>query len=153
MHKSKSSIHPDTPLIVLRSIFQRYDTDSDGELNQSEFGHALEDLGINDAMEQNALFALADSNNSKTVSLDDFIKLIKSNGFELILSSPQDYEFVIETFKTFQQYDENGDGQSMYTAKQKHLHIHHNYVNYMFSIFIAHLLYLYIYIYIHSHLE
>ena len=116
MHTSHSSIHPETPNIVLKSIFQRYDADNDGELNEQEFCNALQDLGINDDMEQCALFALADVNNSKTVNFNDFVKLVKSNDFELILSSPADYEFVIETCKTFQQYDENGDGQSMYIS-------------------------------------
>eukprot|EP01083_Nonionella_stella_P060813 158603_1 len=111
MHASKSSIHPDTPILVLKSIFQRYDADRDGYLNETEFGNALDDLGIDDESEQCALFALADSNNSKSVQLEDFIKLIKSNDFEMILSNRQDYEFVIQTYHAFQQYDENGDGQ------------------------------------------
>lgn len=115
MHQSHSSIHPETPNIVLKSIFQQYDADNDGELNVEEFCNALQDLGIDDDTECNALFALADSNNSKTMSFNDFIKLIKSNGFELLLSSRPDYEFVIETYKTFQIYDENNDGESMYS--------------------------------------
>eukprot|EP01083_Nonionella_stella_P182333 655774_1 len=126
MHASKSSIHPDTPILVLKSIFQRYDADHDGHLNETEFGNALDDLGIDDESEQCALFALADSNNSKSVQLEDFIKLIKSNDFEMILSNRQDYEFVIQTYHAFQQYDENGDGQSMYSFSM-HLAVKSNF--------------------------
>eukprot|EP01083_Nonionella_stella_P093733 262790_1 len=111
MHASKSSINPSAPIIVLKSIFKKYDTDRDGLLNSDEFGNALEDLGIVDETEQRALFALADSNNRKKIHLNDLIKLIKSNEFELILSSRQDYEFVIETYKAFQSYDQNDNGQ------------------------------------------
>jgi len=111
MHASRTSIHCATPLVVLKSVFARYDEDEDDELNSDEFEHALKDLGVDDEMEQRALFALADSDNSKTVSFQDFLNLVQSNGFELLLSSRQDYEFVIETYQNFQQYDENGDGE------------------------------------------
>ena len=113
MHTSKSSLHPSTPEIVLKSIFQRYDEDNDGYLNLKEFSDALDDLGIIDEVEQNALFCLADANNAKCVQFEDFLKLIKSNDFELILSSREDYEFVIETYKVFQQCNNNGDGQGI----------------------------------------
>jgi len=109
-------------LIVLRSIFQRYDTDHDGQLNEEEFGRTLDDLGVQDTVEHNALFALADSNNSKTVSFDDFLHLVQSNGFARILSSPKDYEFVITTYQTFQQYDQNGDGQITWDRFYWYLH-------------------------------
>eukprot|EP01084_Bolivina_argentea_P287526 493381_1 len=105
MHKSQSGIHRDTPEIVLKSIFRRYDIDGNGYLDRLEFTNALEDLGIIESMEQDALFALADTNNKKCINYTDFFKLIKSNDFESILSSHTDYEFIIETYIAFQQYD------------------------------------------------
>ncbi len=39
-----------------------------GKLDRNAFSHVLEDLGIEDEIEQHALFALADTNNSKTLA-------------------------------------------------------------------------------------
>ncbi len=65
-----------------------------------------------DEYEQKALFALADADNSKTIEYDEFLKLIKGKGFEYLLSNRDDYLFVIETYRTFGEYDHDGDGES-----------------------------------------
>lgn len=77
----------------------------------------MEDLGITDEDEQEALFALTDHDNSKTIDIDEFLKLIKGKGFEHLLSDRDDYVFVIDTFKSFKEYDRDGDGEStVYTS-------------------------------------
>ena len=111
MHASRSSINRETPELVIKSIFCRYDDDGNGHLDSEEFANAMDDLGIIDPYEQQALFALADADNSKTIEYEEFLSLIKGHDFEYLLSSREDYLFVIETYKTFQEYDQDGDGE------------------------------------------
>jgi len=124
MHTSKSSINPETPELVIKSIFRRYDEDGNGHLDFSEFTNALDDLGIIDEYEQKALFALADADNSKTIEYDEFLTLIKGHDFEYLLSNREDYVFVIETFKTFQEYDQDADGEISWDEFYRYLSGH-----------------------------
>ncbi len=111
MHTSKTAISKTTPEIVLKSVFNRYDTNHRGYLDLEAWSHVLEDLGIIDEIEQQALFALADVTNKKTIHFKEFLNLIQSNDFEHILSNQEDYLFIIETYKTFLEYDTDGDGE------------------------------------------
>ena len=110
MHAARSSINRQTPEIVVKSIFKRYDEDHNGHLDLLEFSHACDDLGIVDTYEQRALFALADADNSQTIEYDEFLNLIQGHDFEYLLANREDYLFVIETFKTFEDYDQDKDG-------------------------------------------
>eukprot|EP01084_Bolivina_argentea_P087687 158361_1 len=110
MHASHTAISKMTPEIVLRSVFNRYDIHVTGHLELDAFSLMLEDLGISCAHEQQALFALGDSSNKRTIHFTDFLNLIKSNDFEHILSNQEDYLFVIKTYESFREYDVNRDG-------------------------------------------
>lgn len=112
MHLNRTRISPHTPEIVLSSVFKKYDVDNSGALDEYEFANVLEELGVIDSVEQSALFALADSDNNKEIDWDEFLKLIRSHDFEHLINSSDDYQFIIDTYKAFQQYDEDGDGES-----------------------------------------
>ena len=113
MHNSQWGLHPETPDVVLTSIFKKYDTDGNSGLDPSEFSRALSDLGVIDKHEQSALFHLADMDNGGNVDAEEFIKLIKSHEFDSILSDHDALEFVYQTYQQFKKYDADGDGQGM----------------------------------------
>ena len=113
MHNSQYVLHSDTPDMVLKSVFKKYDTDGNGDLDPEEFARALSDLGVIDETEQETLFALADGDNGGTVGAAEFIKLVKSHEFDTILSSHEELEFVYQTYKKFQEFDYDGNGESL----------------------------------------
>eukprot|EP01083_Nonionella_stella_P009837 28156_1 len=132
MHASQTAISKSTPEIVLKSVFNRYDIHGTGHLEFDAFALVLEDLGIVGAIEQQALFALADSSNKRTLHFTEFLNLIKSNDFEHILSNQEDYLFVIETYESFLEYDVDRDGQITWNEFYFYLHKHgysHEYIS------------------------
>ena len=117
MHAAKYTLHPDTPELVLSSIFKKYDEDNSGELDFEEFSQALDNLGIIDEHAQRALFHLADADNGGTISIDEFIELVKGHEFDEILGNNDKLEFVYQTYRTFQEYDDDGSGDSFVLYK------------------------------------
>ena len=113
MHNSQYTLHSKTPDMVLQSVFKRYDTDGNGDLDIQEFSRALSDLGVIDEHEQKAIFVLADADNGGTVGTAEFIKLVKSHEFDSILSSHEELEFIYQTYKRFQEFDADGNGESL----------------------------------------
>ena len=111
MHHSQHTLHPDTPDLVLSSIFKKYDTNSNGELDLDEFSNALYDLGISDENTQKALFHLTDTDNGGTIGIDEFIQLVKANEFDTILADHKQIEFVYETYLHFQSIDADKNGE------------------------------------------
>ena len=122
MHNSQYVLHADTPEMVLKSVFTKYDTDGNGDLDIQEFSRALSDLGVIDEQEQHVLFHLADADNGGSVSSNEFIKLVKQNEFDHILGSHEELEFIYQTHKTFQQYDADGNGESLVHINHKQYH-------------------------------
>eukprot|EP00484_Ammonia_sp_Unknown_P018332 CAMPEP_0197035580 /NCGR_PEP_ID=MMETSP1384-20130603/13333_1 /TAXON_ID=29189 /ORGANISM="Ammonia sp." /LENGTH=491 /DNA_ID=CAMNT_0042465659 /DNA_START=64 /DNA_END=1539 /DNA_ORIENTATION=- len=110
MHQSQYTLHPETPELVLRSVFLKYDKDGSKQLNEKEFSFALSDLGIIDQHEQLAIFHLADADNGGTVDIQEFITLIKGHELDVILSNHDSLEFIYQTFNEFQKYDADGNG-------------------------------------------
>ena len=99
--------------MVLQSVFKKYDTDGNGDLDLQEFSRALSDLGVIDETEQKAIFVLADADNGGTVGTAEFIKLVKSHEFDSILSSHEELQFIYQTYKRFQEFDADGNGESL----------------------------------------
>merc|ERR1712062_665445 len=111
MHHSQNALHPDTPVIVLSSIFKKYDANSNGDLDFDEFCQALSDLGVNDETTQKALFHLTDADNGGTIGIDEFIQLVKANEFESIISDQKQLEFIYQTHLHFQSIDADKNGE------------------------------------------
>ena len=53
-------------------IFRRADSDASGELDASEFGEVLRELGVDDAEEREAMFREMDTDGGGTVSWEEF---------------------------------------------------------------------------------
>ena len=53
-------------------IFRRADSDASGELNASEFGEVLREVGVDDAAEREAMFREMDTDGGGTVSWEEF---------------------------------------------------------------------------------
>eukprot|EP01084_Bolivina_argentea_P073740 133805_1 len=134
MHSSRTAISSSAPEIVLKSVFKKYDVHGSGKLDRNAFSHVLDDLGIEDEIEQHALFALADTNNTKTLTFREFLNLIQSNDFEGILSNQDDYIFVIETYQNFLEFDADDSGEiswnEFYFYLTKHGYSHEYISNY-----------------------
>jgi hypothetical protein len=53
-------------------IFRRADADASGELDASEFGEVLRELGVDDAEERETMFREMDADGGGTVSWEEF---------------------------------------------------------------------------------
>ena len=64
----------DTPISAedAAGIFRRADADASGELDASEFGEVLRELGVDDAEEREAMFREMDADGGGTVSWEEF---------------------------------------------------------------------------------
>ena len=108
---ARPQISPKTPDKVLKSLFDSYDSNNDGKLTLKEFDNLLGECGIKDEDEKMAITKLADSDNNHAIDYHEFHTLIKVDGLEQILDNEEDFDFLLVCYKTFKEYDTNGDGE------------------------------------------
>ena len=107
---ARPQIAPKTPDKVLESLFQSYDSNKDGKLTLRQFDDLLGECGVKDEEEKAAITKLADSDNNHQIDFDEFRTLVKVDGLEQILDNQDDFDFLLTCYKTFKEYDLDGDG-------------------------------------------
>lgn len=112
---------PVTPKIVLQSIFSSFDKNNDKKLSTKEFYELLDGMGINDTDHKLAFTKLADLDNDNLIDFQEFCNLIQVEGLEEILSDKANFEFLLQCYKTFNEYDTDGDGEVSWTEFWTHL--------------------------------
>ena len=135
-HLGQSRIHQKTPSIVLQSVFLRYDEDNSGTIDEKEFENMMSDMHINDKDDVSMLFKLADKDNDKSITFDEFRFMIKANNLETLLNKKDDFLFIQDAYEAFRKYDYDGDGEiswnEFYNYLIKHGHTHHEISSYWY---------------------
>ncbi|XP_078352055.1 neo-calmodulin-like [Oculina patagonica] len=106
----KSYFNADVPEIVVKSLFQKYDTDGSGRLAKKEVLILLkDDLGMKDDQAQ-ACYMLVDKDGGGDLSFDEFIGWLRSEqGFKNIDNSSR-YYYIQKAIAEFKKYDKDGNG-------------------------------------------
>lgn len=108
MQAGRSFFDKDTPTVVIRSLFSKYDTDGNGVLGADELGVLLkEDLGL--TSEQANIYSLViDKDGDRSVSFDEFLFWLKSGERFSNISDVSKYRQMCKAVEIFKQFDKDG---------------------------------------------
>ncbi|XP_066916605.1 uncharacterized protein [Clytia hemisphaerica] len=100
----------EAPLIVLKSLFDKYDLDLNGKLDSEEFKILLkDDLGL--SLEQYEAYKyLLDQDGDGLISFDEFVIWMKSGDKFKAVSDKARYHYLKKAVDMFKQYDLDRDG-------------------------------------------
>ena len=103
MQAGTSFFNEDTPSVVIRSLFDKYDKDGSGRLNQTEINDLLQkDLGF--SKEQAKVYSmLLDKDGDQTISFEEFLDWLHSGErFKVIQDKARFHKLckAVELFKT-----------------------------------------------------
>jgi len=103
--KTKVFFNQNAPSMVLKSLFNKYDEDSNGELSSAEIATLFEqDLGFND--EQSEAYALLlDKDGNGQISYEEFYAWVKSGETFKNISDKSRYNCLIKAVELFNSYD------------------------------------------------
>ncbi|KAK3749996.1 hypothetical protein QZH41_000421 [Actinostola sp. cb2023] len=120
MASGKSYFSEDTPKIVIKSLFLKYDTDGSGRLQRSEVMTLLkDDLGM-DAKQAEAMALVVDKDGSGTVSFEEFFQWIRDRkGLETVNDTTR-YYYTRKAVEMFKKYDTDSSG-TIEVNELKHL--------------------------------
>lgn len=104
---AKSYFNADIPEIVVKSLFQKYDTDGSGRLGKNEMSSMLkDDLGMSPEQAQ-ACILMVDKDGCGEVSFDEFsLWLRTSKGFDNVDKESRFY-LIQEAVKLFKKFDKD----------------------------------------------
>lgn len=83
-----------------------------------EFNKYLKSLGF-DEDQRDAFKGLTDNNADGKVTLDEFIEFYKGDKVKKIVDDEEQFEFLCQVKKVFDEYDKNGDGKITWDEWQK----------------------------------
>lgn len=101
----------EVPDVVVKSIFQKYDTDGSGSLQKSELMILLkQDLGM-DAKQAEAVMMMMDEDGSGDVSLQEFLQFLRTKKDVLkTVDNTSKYGQLRKAVDCFKKFDEDGSG-------------------------------------------
>lgn len=110
MASGKSYFNANVPEIVVKSLFQKYDTDGSGRLGKKEVLTLLkDDLGLKEDQAQ-AQYMLMDKDGGGDMSFDELRVWLRSGqGFSNIDNSSR-YYVLQKAIAEFKKYDKDGNG-------------------------------------------
>jgi len=110
MASGKSYFNANVPEIVVKSLFQKYDTDGSGRLGKQEVLTLLkDDLGLKEDQAQ-AQYMLMDKDGDGDMSFDELRVWLRSGqGFSNIDNSSR-YYVLQKAIAEFKKYDKDGNG-------------------------------------------
>ncbi|KAH3771507.1 uncharacterized protein LOC127845079 [Dreissena polymorpha] len=99
---------PDTPDVVIKSLFKKYDTDNSGCIGRKELASLLEDdLGLT-SDQADVYVHLLDKDGSAKISPDEFCAWLRSNERFSIVNDTSRFYAVSKAVEMFQKYDKDG---------------------------------------------
>lgn len=110
----KSYFSESTPVVVIQSLFRKYDADGNGELQREEIMSLLRvDLGL-ETKKAEAILAAIDKDSDGSVSFEEFLQWFRNEeGMEMVNES-QDccnrYYYTRKAVDLFKKYDIDGNG-------------------------------------------
>eukprot|EP01083_Nonionella_stella_P093000 260455_1 len=103
------SIHENTPIKVLKSVFDSFDEDHNGILDKDEFNTLLSVLGVEDKAAQDACQLLADKNGDGVISKDEFYEWIKEDKIQQLMNDSSKFRMLCGVAQVFKSFDVDGD--------------------------------------------
>lgn len=106
----KSYFSADVPEIVVKSLFQKYDTDGSGRLGKKEVITLLkDDLGFKDDQAQ-AQYMLVDKDGGGDLSFDELRVWLRSEERFKNIDNSSRYYVIQKAITEFKKYDKDGNG-------------------------------------------
>ncbi|XP_033641406.1 calmodulin-like protein 11 [Asterias rubens] len=100
----------DTPTIVLKSIFAKYDKDGSGCLSQDELKDmARQDFGMTKAQAE-AFILLTDKDGNQKISFEEFIEWIRSGDRFSAIDDKSKFYRLQKAITLFKELDKDGSG-------------------------------------------
>eukprot|EP01084_Bolivina_argentea_P105673 189249_1 len=99
----------ETPIKVLKSVFNSFDADKNGTLDKEEFNQLLSSVGIYDEYAQEAIQLLADKNADGVVDRNEFYEWIKKDKINEILQDSAKFKLLVGVSIIFKDCDVDGD--------------------------------------------
>jgi Ca2+-binding EF-hand superfamily protein len=114
MQAGNTFFNSSVPTIVLQSLFQKYDTDDSGFLEEKEMKCLLEnDLGL-DASQSEIYTLLLDQDGDHSVSFEDFMNWLRSEERFQNIDNSSRYAILCQAVDYFKSFDvDNNDILSM----------------------------------------
>lgn len=105
MQAGISYFDKDAPTLVIRSLFQKYDTDNNGVLTKKELVRFLkEDLGL--STEQiNVYTLILDKDGNQMITFDEFFSWIRSGENFQLINDHSRYSLVCKAVDLFKEFD------------------------------------------------
>lgn len=105
MQAGNTYFNSDAPTIVLISLFEKYDTNSNGYLEKNELKHLLEDdLGLN--TDQSELYTLLlDKDGDHNVGFDEFVAWLRSEERFQNIDNASRYAILCHAVNYFKKFD------------------------------------------------
>ena len=99
-----------TPEVAIRSLFDHYDTDKNGKLQDNEMQNLLQnDLGLSDEQAE-IYFLLLDKNGDHNISFEEFHDWLRSGEDFEVLNDEEKFHCLLQAFSYFKQFDtDNSD--------------------------------------------
>eukprot|EP01083_Nonionella_stella_P092999 260454_1 len=102
-------LHEDTPIKVLKSVFDYFDQDQNGILDKDEFNTLLSVIGVEDKAAQDACQLLADKNGDGVISKDEFYEWIKEDKIQQLMYDSTKFRVLCDISQVFKSCDVDGD--------------------------------------------
>ena len=98
------------PEVAIRSLFDHYDTDKNGKLQDNEMQNLLQnDLGLSDEQAE-IYFLLLDKKGDHNISFEEFHDWLRSGDDFEVLNDEEKFHCLLKAFSYFKQFDtDNSD--------------------------------------------
>ncbi|MES1911794.1 MAG: hypothetical protein MHM6MM_004170 [Cercozoa sp. M6MM] len=100
----------DTPLMVAKSLFAKYDKDGTGTLTTDELVDLFGDFGVQDEQQVRTFQLLMDKNANGLVNCDEFLNFVKTENRLDTLTDASRYGLLQMAVQRFQHYDTTKSG-------------------------------------------
>ena len=105
MQAGLSYFNKNAPTIAIRSLFDKYDTNGNGKLEEAEMQSLLEeDLGL-DRERSLLYFLLLDKNGDHDISFEEFNDWLRSEEHFEVLNDKEKFEILAVAFDYFKTFD------------------------------------------------
>eukprot|EP01083_Nonionella_stella_P196951 724382_1 len=115
------NIHEDTPIRVLKSVFNQFDADGNGVLDQDEFNILLSRLGIEGKNAQDACQLLADKDGDGLIDKNEFYEWIKKDQIQSIMNDSSKFRMLCAVANVFKSFDVDGDKTISWEEFKQHM--------------------------------
>eukprot|EP01120_Amphizonella_sp_Union-15-10_P008914 TRINITY_DN3293_c0_g1_i1.p1 TRINITY_DN3293_c0_g1~~TRINITY_DN3293_c0_g1_i1.p1 ORF type:complete len:171 (-),score=30.64 TRINITY_DN3293_c0_g1_i1:24-536(-) len=108
---ARQLVDPNAPIIIVKSIFAKYDKNADQKINPAELMELAYDLGYYMTKEHStSLLKTLDTDGDDHISFDEFLNWWKQHDKFKLMENPSKLKKIHEAVKAFRKLDVNNDG-------------------------------------------